>query len=82
MFFETIIACLFIGAFFGFVACSVFVADPLRRSRNLLRDRVIEEQMRTYAAQARLAAFRAISQKQRDDNDRWSRKATDLKAVQ
>jgi len=76
MFVETFSAALLIGGMFGFLVSGVLVVDPLRRSRNVLRDRVIAEQMRTYAAQARLDAFRLMSQRERAENSWHSRKAT------
>ena len=72
MFVETIIACLAIGAAIGFGLSGVLIVDPMRRERNLFRDRIIQEQMRTYAAQARLAAHRMLSDSQRRDNEKHS----------
>ena len=81
MFVETLIAALALGAIVGFAACTVFVADPLRRSRNVLRDRVISEQLRAYAADARLTAFRLMSERERVENGQHSMKAAPLEVV-
>ena len=74
MFVETLIAVLALGTLIGFSLCSVLVADPIRRSRNVLRNRIIEEQLRTYAAQARLTAERMMTERQKRENGQHSLK--------
>ena len=74
---QTLIVGLVVGATMGAVAVTVLVVDPLRRERELFRDRIIREQMRTFAAEARLAAH-LYPQK---NNDRWSEKVTPIRVV-
>lgn len=57
MFNTTTVAAFTTGAVIGAATTWVFVVDPLRRTRNLLRRRLIQEQMRTFQAQARLAVL-------------------------
>lgn len=52
---KTTVAAFAIGTFTGTAATYLLVVDPLRRTRKLLRRRIIQEQMRTFQAQARLA---------------------------
>ena len=74
MFVETLIAALALGGIVGYAACIVLVTDPVRRSRNVLRNRIIEEQLRTYAAQARLTAERMMTERQKRENGQHSLK--------
>lgn len=53
---QTLIVGLAVGAVMGAVVTVVLVVDPLRRERELFRDRIVREQMRTFAADARLQA--------------------------
>jgi gas vesicle protein len=72
---AAILVGLIVGATIGVVSTLVVVVDPLRRERNVWRDRIIREQMRTFAADARLQAHLNSVR----GNDSWSRKVTELR---
>lgn len=63
---------LAVGTVIGVVGTLVLGVDPLRRERNVWRQRIIQEQLRTFGAQAMLAAERMERQ---PGNMHWSRKA-------
>ena len=57
---QTLIVGLAVGAVMGAVATVVLVVDPLRRQRDVLRDRIVREQMRTFAMEGKLIAERTL----------------------
>lgn len=74
---QTLIVGLFVGTVAGAVATLVLVVDPLRRERELWRERIIKEQMRTFAAEARLTAHLY----RQDGSDVFSRKVAPIHVV-
>lgn len=79
MFVETLISAVLLGMVVGGYVTYLVAVDPLRRSRNVLRDRLIAEQMRTYAAESRFTAYRML--RESTDHDRHSRKVTPLRSA-
>ena len=77
-----VIVALIVGVVFGLAAgvvlTGLLVVDPLLRERRVFRDRIVAEQLRTYAAGARLTAQQMLKDRQ---SDTFSRKVADLKAV-
>lgn len=51
---ATLLLGMFVGITMGAVGTLVVYADPLRRKIDVLHQRIIREQMRTFAAEARL----------------------------
>lgn len=58
---ATLLVGLTVGTTIGAVATYVLVVDPLRRQRAVWRKRIIEEQLRTFAAEAHLSAYKHIN---------------------
>jgi len=78
---EAMVVGLALGGTAAFVAALVLIADPLRRDREELRRRMIQWQLRSYAAESRLSAHKMLRSAEAREPDTFSRKVTDLTVV-